>query len=260
MNGLASKVTTAACLLACCLASARTSWSKPQTAAEEHVQRGQELQKAGDLRGAAEEYRAAIRMDPRDVPAHTRLGLVLEIAGRLNEARAECERAVELQPKSADGHTCLGIALRESGKLAGAISQFRRVVELNPGAASAHEDLGAALELEGKFAEAIAELRKALAIAPDRASAWNAVGWLYATASDEKFRDGKKALECAQRAVELSGGQAAYILDTLAEAYFANGDVDRAIETEERAIALDPNDPAYAIQKEKFKAAKNRRG
>jgi len=248
-----------ACLLVCWLGLSEVSWSKPQSTAEEHFRHGQELQKAGDLHGAAEEYRAAIRMDPNLADAHIGLGVVLGIGGKLEEARTECAKAAELRPESAEAHNCLGAVLRDSGDLKGATREFRKVVELIPGAANAHDNLGVALELDGQFSEAISQFRKAMEISPDLASAWNDLAWLYATANEQKFRDGEKALEYAQKAVELSGGREAYILDTLAEAYFVNGEFDLAIGTEEKAIALEPNDPAYAIQKEKFKAAKSKK-
>ncbi|MBI3722098.1 MAG: hypothetical protein HY248_06045, partial [Fimbriimonas ginsengisoli] len=50
-------------------------------------------------------------------------------------------------------------------------------------------------------------------------------------------RDGFAALKAASRAVELSKGQEAAFLDTLAWAYWFTGDKGKAVETEAKALA-----------------------
>ena len=60
--------------------------------------------------------------------------------------------------------------------------------------------------------------------------------------------DAAKALPMALQAVELSEGRDPNIMDTLALAYFKTGDATRAVETQEKAIALLPRgeqDPKY---------------
>ncbi len=52
------------------------------------------------------------------------------------------------------------------------------------------------------------------------------------------LRDPSEALPVAIRANELSGGDRPNILDTLALAYFRNGDPDRALKTQRTALAL----------------------
>ena len=52
------------------------------------------------------------------------------------------------------------------------------------------------------------------------------------------MRDGKKAVELAQQAVQLSGGNAPEILDTLAAAYAEAGQFPKAIETARQALDL----------------------
>jgi len=53
----------------------------------------------------------------------------------------------------------------------------------------------------------------------------------------EDLQDPAAALPIAQRAVEMDGGQNANILDTLAVAYKMTGHLDRAIETQQKAVA-----------------------
>lgn len=82
----------------------------------------------------------------------------------------------------------------------------------------------------------------------------NEAAWFFATARDPKIRDPEAALRYALRALE-QDGDSVYYLHTLAEAYFANGDVEQAISTERRALALQPNTPQIKESLARFEAA-----
>ena len=73
----------------------------------------------------------------------------------------------------------------------------------------------------------------------------NNLAWLYALAKDEKVQDKAKALEHAKRAAGLSKEGNAEILDTLATAYFLNGHLKEAGESEKRALKLEPENKSY---------------
>lgn len=65
----------------------------------------------------------------------------------------------------------------------------------------------------------------------------NNLAWRLATADDLRYREPAVALRAAKRAVEVSGGKEAAIIDTLARVYFDVGLVDKAVETQKSAIA-----------------------
>ena len=62
-----------------------------------------------------------------------------------------------------------------------------------------------------------------------------------ATCSDAKIRDGKKAVELATRACELSQWNNASYHDTLAASYAESGEFDKAVEWQEKANKLYTN-------------------
>jgi Zn-dependent protease with chaperone function len=98
---------------------------------------------------------------------------------------------------------------------------------------------------------------RALELKPDSPAVLNNLAWLYATCEDERFRDPPRALELAQAAARLQ--PAAHVLDTLAEAYFANGKYAEAVAVGGRALAAAAGDRRhYEAQLEKFTEALRR--
>jgi tetratricopeptide (TPR) repeat protein len=77
----------------------------------------------------------------------------------------------------------------------------------------------------------------ALRLDPNHAEANNNLAWMLLTSEDTSLRDPIRALPLAKQAV-LIESNAAY-LDTLAEAWYQNGDPAQAVELEEKAWSLE---------------------
>jgi tetratricopeptide (TPR) repeat protein len=107
----------------------------------------------------------------------------------------------------------------------------------------------------GDYQGALNDYRKGLEINPKDPSIHNNLAWLYATAKGEKFQDKLKALEHAAKAVELSSERNVEILDTLARVYFINGKIDEAIETEKKALKLEPNNERFKENLKEYEKA-----
>lgn len=103
-------------------------------------------------------------------------------------------------------------------------------------------------------AKAIEYYEALLATDRNMAVAYNNVAWIRVTTADAKIRNPQKALEYALKGVELSEGRA-YALDTLAYAYSQTGQIDKAIETEHKALALQPQNPTYIATLSRFRDA-----
>ncbi len=63
--------------------------------------------------------------------------------------------------------------------------------------------------------------------------------WFLLTCQDETVRDPDKAMQLAEKAVELSGGRNGIVLETLAEANFRKGDPLKAADLQKKAIELE---------------------
>jgi len=175
--------------------------------------------------------------------------------GDFGAAIAEYREAIRLDPELGSAHASLGSALAHQGEPEQALAAFRDASRLEPHNAGVWLQLSHLYEVSGRGADALRSLEMGVEANPDDAGLLNQVAWLLATAEDPALRDPAKALGYAQRAVAASGGADANILDTLAEAHFANGEFAEAIEVEERALAIAPGIEVFHDQLEKFRAA-----
>ncbi len=94
----------------------------------------------------------------------------------------------------------------------------------------------------GKHAEAIDDYNEALKIKTDDPDVLNNLAWVLATSPDDKLRDGKRAVELANKAADLTEHQKAHILSTLAAAYAETGDFDNAKKWSQKAVDLGSED------------------
>jgi tetratricopeptide (TPR) repeat protein len=167
------------------------------------------------------------------------IGNALMAMGRTDEAIRQFQNILLLNPYYAKARDNLGLALFRKGNVDGAIVQYQKALQINPDNATAQNNLGNAYFQEGNMEEAIVHYQKALAIKPDYLEAQNILAWILATAPQASLRDGNKAVELAQQANELTGGNNPTILCTLAAAYAEAGRFDDAIQNAKKAMALE---------------------
>ncbi len=186
---------------------------------------------------AVVQYRRALAIHDY-AEAHNNLGSLLSRLGRFDEALAEYRKALEIKPDDAEAHVNLGNALVGRGQTDEALTHYRQALDIKPAFADAHDGLGVALSCLGRHSEALAQYRQALEIKPDDAEAHNNLAWLRATCPLASLRNGAEAIEHAQRADRLCGGQRSDVLDSLAAAYAEAGWFPEALAVARKALDL----------------------
>ena len=206
--------------------------------AELHDWLGMALREKGRPDEALAHFREAVRLAPGLAMAHFNLGRALKQQGKLDEAVTHYRRALAIDPRLAAAHNSLGSALGSQGQVREAIREFREALRLQPDNEEAHNNLGLALRMTGERDRALAEFTAALARRPDWPGPMSEIAWILATHPDPAVRDRAKAVRLAERAAELTGRRQPVILDTLAAAYAAAGDFERAAATAQEAASL----------------------
>ena len=91
---------------------------------------------------------------------------------------------------------------------------------------------------QGRAGEAAAEFQKVLELQSNNVEAQNNLAWILATCPDAALRNGRRAVELAQRANQLSGSSNPAILATLAAAQAEVGHFSDAMTTAQQGLAL----------------------
>ncbi len=214
------------------------------------------------VRQILEVHRGALGLEnPRTLQSASGLAYMLAEVGKLPEAESLSRRNLEDYRRvfgDEDESTLwamdsLATLLMRQGKLTEAEALSRRCLEgyrRVPDAedASMHYFLDAfakVLTVQGKLEEArpyVAEFLEVTGRLSQRSEATaldlNNYAWALLTCEPADLRDPVAALPLAKKAVEMSGGENATLLDTLALAYKMTSDIDKAIETQRQAVGL----------------------
>jgi Zn-dependent protease with chaperone function len=134
-----------------------------------------------------------------------------------------------------------------------------REIKRNPTSPGLYSMLGSIYYQNKAYLQAAEAYEKSIQLAPRDPETLNNLAWLYATCEQTECREPIKALVYAQHAAAMK--PTPYILDTLAESYYANGLYEKAIMTIKRALATQPEDRAYyENQLRKFEQAAAHQG
>ncbi len=143
---------------------------------------------------------------------------------------------MRLAPNSIEALAGRGQAYLGDGDHDRAIADFDAAILSAPNRPDVWRGRADVFAQQGQYARAIDDYEKALRIDDENAAALNALAWLLATTRDATFRDGRRAIELAERAVRLD--EAAAHHDTLAAAYATDGRYMDAEREQRRSVRI----------------------
>ena len=131
------------------------------TLSEYYLQEERRLAAAGDVAGAIEASRMAVRLDPFDTDALEEQSVLLQQQERPEEAADALRAAIERDPHNYMPYLRLGtLQLYALDDLDGAVESYRDALRLNPNATAAREALAQTLIRRGDLGEAREEYEK----------------------------------------------------------------------------------------------------
>jgi tetratricopeptide (TPR) repeat protein len=237
--------------------------------AEPHNNRGLVRIAMGDAKTAVKDFDEAVKIKAKYLDAHNNRGYALMKLENYPEAIASFTTAIEIEPKYVNAWNNRGQAKLKAGQAEQALTDFSEAVRLSPNTLSYHIGRADAYKALGRDAEAQADrdrvawmqslgaLTQQVARNPKLAANWVARGKHLLKAEEAKAAaaDFNKALEIESGNVDARCGRAAVLISVgrfdeaiadcnialekelhpmaaslRGDAYFAKGDLDKAIE------------------------------
>ncbi len=168
-------------------------------------------------------WQDTVNKRPNDVRARVAFGEALAGARRLDEGEAQLEAAVALAPDDGLARVRLGSVLAQQRKFDAAIPHLERALALRPGDVDAHRFLAEIYWIQRRDRLAAEHFEQARLALPGDAVLNARLAAIFADSRDPSVRNPSRALDLANRAVRLTGGQDARMLEILSVAQAANG-------------------------------------
>ncbi len=228
--------------------------------------RGSAWLRKGDYDQAVADLTAAIRLDPTDANAYINRATARERKRRPVHDKesyvkiiADYTEAIRLEPTNSQAYLYRGSMFHENGAFYSAIEDYTRWIRLNPADASAYLSRGIAREQVRDHINAIADYGKKVELDPNDAEAYFRRAYIWSTCLYEKQRDGRKAVESATKACELTIWKNSKYLETLAAAYAEAGDFKSAVKWQIKANDLHSDERAKNMGEGKLRFFKDKK-
>lgn len=141
--------------------------------AEADMLAGEALDEMKDKTGAVEQFRAAVKADPKMPDVHFGLGYLLWGLLRFDEAAGEFQAELDNNPRHAEALTYLADSYIQSNHAEKGVPLLEKAIQINPKIELAHLDLGVLYTNQQKNAAALRELKLAEQLNPnDQAVHW----------------------------------------------------------------------------------------
>jgi tetratricopeptide (TPR) repeat protein len=185
---------------------------------------------------AIADYDESIRLDPRFAPAFYWRGVAWRMKNDYDKAIKDYDQTVRVDPKYWSAFHARGVAYILKKEYDRAVKDLDEAIRLNPRYAFAFRERGVAHRNLKHFEKALADYESALRLDPKYSTVMADKAWLLATCPEERFRDGKKAVELARRANELSDYKIASHFSALAAAQAEAGDFKEAVRWQQKVL------------------------
>jgi tetratricopeptide (TPR) repeat protein len=190
------------------------------------------------LEDAIPYFSARIRQYKKDAYAYACRGTARKMKDAYDDALADFNEVIRLESDSAAWFVHRGTVWAAKKDYSQALKDYDEAVRLDPRSFYAFNNRGNARAARKEYNLALKDYDKAVRLEPRYAYGHCNRAWLQATCPDAKHRDGRKAVESARKACELTGWKDANALDTLAAAYAEFGKFDGAVEWQMKSLEL----------------------
>jgi len=192
----------------------------------------------GDLQKALADANATIQRRSDSAAAFGQRGIVNKILQKNEEALKDLSQAVRLDPKYAWAYAQMADIHSRKQDQEQALQEITKALQAKPSFVEGYRLRAWILSRMGKCRDAGEDFKMVETLSPNDAWSLQDKAWFLLTCPDETQQDSSKAMELAKKALELTQGKDGVVQETLAEAYFRQGDPVKAVEHQKKAIEL----------------------
>ncbi len=210
--------------------------TNPGNAFAVYIGRSRAYVQLGNLEKALDEANAAVEAKPSNATAHGQRGIALKLQNKYSEALQDFNEAIKLDSRYWWACAQKADILMRMNEFDKALKDVNAGLIIKPDFVEGLRLRAWILNRMGKCKEAYEDFKRVSQLSPNDAWSLQDTAWFLLTCPDEGVQDKSQALALAKRAVELPEGKDGIIYETLAEAYFRQGNPIKAVELQKRAI------------------------
>jgi tetratricopeptide (TPR) repeat protein len=195
----------------------------------------------GEYDKAIEQYTRALEINPNGARIYNERGIIYSKKGDQEKAINDFNRSIKIKQDYAIAYVNRGLAFYRAGNKSRAIADYNKAIEIksdtsNAILSGAYFNRGLLYSSEADCAKAISDFDNAAQA--NQTSVGNLVelALVLSTSPDGKCRDGARAVRLAEEALKISTTPT--VLRALAAAYAETGMFEKAVSTQEEALAL----------------------
>jgi len=193
---------------------------------------------SGNLQKALDDANKALQKKPDSSLAYGQRGIVEKILKKHDDALRDFSEAIRLDSGYAWAYAQRSDIHSRQQDQEKALQDANKAIQIKPNFVEALRLRAWVLSRMGKCKEANEDFKKVEKLSPNDVWSMQDKAWFLLTCPDESLHDPTKAMELAKKAIELTEGKDGVIYETIAEAYFRQGDSLKAAESQRKAIEL----------------------
>lgn len=200
----------------------------------------------------------ALQLNTKNVNAWLASGLIYGNEDEYESAIKQFDEAIRVRPDCALAFCWRGFYRLELGDEQGAITDYNDAIQICPEFSDAYMGRGALYHNSEKWKEALADFDKTLSLDPHNNVTLVRRARIRATCPVATFRDGKLAIQDAQKACEISKYEDWEDLEVLAAAFAETGRFDDAVKIQTKVVDLTQGGRRFLVrlQLERYKQKK----
>ncbi|MGO9568304.1 MAG: tetratricopeptide repeat protein [Desulfomonilaceae bacterium] len=191
----------------------------------------------GNLDKALEDANTAVEKTPSP-QAYGQRGIIEKLQKKSDEALRDFSEAIKLDSGYSWAYAQRADIYSRQKDQEKALQDVNKALAIKRDFVEGHQLKAWVLNRMGKCKDASEEFKIVEKLSPNDAWSMQDEAWFRLTCPDETLQDSSKAMELARKALELTGGKDGLVHETLAEAYFRQGDPLKAVEHQKKAIQL----------------------